>query len=676
VLNPQSQQQAQSDPVGDRGIVCDGRQVCREPATGLAFQVLPRSFANVYRNSRVDADEIAEANVPAFTPLYVFQTNHIDLSIPDAPKGWYQVARQEAGPTIGWMQASDVLEWRQALVVAYTHPGTPGEGRQRALMFKRKQHVMDLLAAEDPASRAVALYTDLEQGRIPAGVISKEPERFVDISRDFYLLPIVDYEQVDWNGDEVRVLQLASALPERRGADTLDDPKFLKAAMQKPSEVMDVTARELGIDLVFVMDMTRSMQPYIDRTRDAIADIAKRVVDSTVNEKVRFGLVGFRDDVRLTPALDFTSKDFTPELLDVSAFEALLQSEARAAEVSTVGFAEESFAGIDSALRANWRPGSLRIVVLVSDASSHPLEHAQNTTGKDEAMLQMEADDLQIHVIALHLHDGKHPDDHRLARQQYGVLASVRGNPDKSAMVSVNTEDIGGFQAAVEAIAGDITETIAHAQAGTLDERADRDSPAGAPSDVAADDPAGQARSAVRAVINAAMMEYLGRDVEVPKDIVAWTLDRDLTNPAVTSLDVRVLLNKRQLNDLILVIENIVGAMDASKISSKQFFTALREVAGQAIKDPDALLQASNLSQSGLLPAYIGALPYQSEILYLNDVMFASMTAEQRAHLESTLRAKLRAYRDIASDVDGWKSLYSGSAELDKVYPLRLDYLP
>lgn len=190
------------------------------------------------------------------------------------------------------------------------------------------------------------------------------------------------------------------------------------------------------------------------------------------------------------------------------------------------------------------------------------------------------------------------------------------------------------------------------------------------------DDPAGQARSAVRAVINAAMMEYLGRDVEAPKDIVAWTLDRDLTNPAIATLDVRVLLKKRQLNDLILALENILGAMDASRLSNKQFFTALREVSGQAMKDPDALLNAADLSQTGLLPAYISALPYRSDILHLSEAMFASMTAEQRAQLESTLHAKLRAYRDISSDVDGWKRLHADTDELEKVYPIRLDYLP
>lgn len=663
------------DPVPDdgSGIVCDSKRVCRERITGLPFQVLPRSFSNIYEHRSTDATRIVEANVPSFVPLFVFQVHDVDWSAPGGSQGWYRVGRYEAGPAMGWMRTDDVLEWRQPLVVAYTHPGPPGEGRQRALMFESKQQVLDLLAAEDAITRVIGIYAGLQQGRVAKGLISKEPERFVDISRDFYLLPIIDYEVLDRDGEELRVLQLASALPQRRGADTLQDADFLKASMRQPRELMDQAARELSIDLVFVMDMTRSMQPYIDRTRDAIAEIAKRAVDSGVGEKVRFGLVGFRDDVRLTPALEFTAKDFTPQLLDIAAFETLLRTEARAAKVSTVGFAEEAFAGIDTALRANWREDSLRMVVLVTDASSHPLGHAQNTTGKDARTLQLEADDQQVHIIALHLHDARHPGDHSLARQQYAVLAGVRGNPDQVAMVSVNTEDKVGFQSAVETIGRNIAQTIAQAQAGTLDDASD---PTSRPDSPSPDDPASQAKDAVRAVINAAMMEYLGRDAEAPKDFVAWTLDRDLTNLAINSLDVRVLLNKRQLNDLIVVLENILGAIDEASISNKQFFTALRELSGQAMKDPDALTNASDLSQAGLLPAYIESLPYHSDVLLLTDEMFAWMTAEQRARLQSTLRAKLRAYRDISSDVDGWQRLRADSSDLDQVYPLRLDYLP
>ncbi len=52
------------------------------------------------------------------------------------------------------------------------------------------------------------------------------------------------------------------------------------------------------------------------------------------------------------------------------------------------------------------------------------------------------------------------------------------------------------------------------------------------------------------------------------------------------------------------------------------------------------------------------------------------MTAEQRAALERSLSAKLQQYRDINEQVDGWVRLNDSDPDINKVYPLHLDYLP
>ena len=44
-------------------------------------------------------------------------------------------------------------------------------------------------------------------------MVSKEPERFVDIAKTFYLLPIVSWEQVELDGEDLRYLQIAAAVP-------------------------------------------------------------------------------------------------------------------------------------------------------------------------------------------------------------------------------------------------------------------------------------------------------------------------------------------------------------------------------------------------------------------------------------------------------------------------------
>jgi len=99
-------------------------------------------------------------------------------------------------------------------------------------------------------------------------------------------------------------------------------------------------------------------------------------------------------------------------------------------------------------------------------------------------------------------------------------------------------------------------------------------------------------------------------------------------------------------------------------------------VAGQAMKRPEDLGQASQLADTGLLPAFIQTLPYQSDILALNDEMFASMTTEQRSQLEWSILAKLEQYRAINEQVDAWFRMNDADADRAMVYPLHLDYLP
>jgi len=184
------------------------------------------------------------------------------------------------------------------------------------------------------------------------------------------------------------------------------------------------------------------------------------------------------------------------------------------------------------------------------------------------------------------------------------------------------------------------------------------------------------AKQATRDIASAGLVEYLGREVNPPKDIVVWTLDRDLTNPALRTLDVRVLINKRHLSELIVSLKQVLTAMDRAQMSQIQFFDALQNISGQTMKNPEAISQFKTVAESGLLPAFLKSLPYRSEILSLTAEMYASMTAEQRAALQRSLRAKLQQYRDINEQVDGWVKLNDTDPDIFKEYPLQLDNLP
>ena len=117
-------------------------------------------------------------------------------------------------------------------------------------------------------------------------------------------------------------------------------------------------------------------------------------------------------------------------------------------------------------------------------------------------------------------------------------------------------------------------------------------------------------------------------------------------------------------------------AMRKQQDDQIRLFEALQSVASTTMKNPDQISQAGRLAETGLLPRFIEALPYKSEVLSLTNDSYASLTADQRAALEIGLQAKLKQYRDINEQVDGWVKLNEDDPDAYKVYPLHLGYLP
>lgn len=646
--------------VSAQDIICDASAVCIEKDTQLPLRVLPRPFSNIYREKQADNASIAVANVPSFHPLYVFAREAVDLRDPANPKGWYRVGNTRTTPT-GWMQASDVLEWRQALLVSYTHPGGPIEGRQPVLMFRDFSVLEGIVDSFDMTGEAQALYRQIHEGEIPETIVSMEPQRFVDITRQFYILPILDWKQLRIEGDDARLLQIAAAIPRERGADTLQDEAYLVQASVARDESVGINLEDLLVDIVFVIDTTRSMQPFIDITRNAVQRVANRF-SGEIGERVRFGLVTFRDSLEVIPQLEYDTRNWTPNFVDSQTLAKLLTDDVKATRVGSLDYAEEVFAGVDVALRSNWRDDALRFMILIGDASSHPKGHKQNITGKDEVDLRREADDAQVHLTAIHLLEPRAAEDHPIAEAQFRHLSRIRGSRNESAYESIDFNDEGGFDALIDNVANGLIAQLSKTL-GVADQASETLTALAPP-------------ASVERLWEAALVEYLGKGANPPKDIIAWVLDRDLTNPADRSLDVRVLVTREQLSSLAQALDQVVQALMRAQVTQGQFFEALQSVSGQTMKRPDDIGQAARLADTGLLPTFIQTLPYRSDILSLSNEMFASMTAEQRSQLEWSILAKLEQYRAINEQVDAWFRLNDADADRDMVYPLHLDYLP
>ncbi len=654
-------------------IVCTEGKVCRQVATGLPLRGLPRALSTLYSVPDTSSPIIA-SNVKAFWPVYIFTRQDLDYSDPANPNGWYQVGTSVNDPW-GWMQAKDILEWKQALMVSYIHPGLGEERRNSVLMFKTKENLNDIVEADDREERAQTLYKglDAQPPRIDDTLISREPTRFVNIEEKFYMLPVIDFEEVDLFDDETRYLQIAAAVvgarSDEKNKDTLDNSAFLEQ-----SGAMETTkgtqAATLGFDIKFVMDMTSSMGPFIQRTKEAVQEVAQKVTQKDMNTEVNYGLIGYRDDLKKIPNLEFVVKNLTNGLVDAETFDQVI-STAQAAPMGSGDYQEEVFAGVKEGIESTWNDNAIKFIVLIGDASSHLANHPQSTTGMNDQQLRDLANTEKVFIIAVHLKEERAKSDHPLAQAQFSILATNPGS-DIPAYLEIAAEDHDSFETVAKNLADTLAKVLGDIRTGdtTILQKAETTTPI--------QDVEKQAVVVAQMVAANALIDYLGSVANPPKDIIAWVMDRDLTDPETQTLQVRVLLKKRELNDLIKALEDVLKAVKRSQLTSMQFFDALQGVVTQSTKGGGSitLQNAQKLADSDLLPSWINSLPYRSSILEMNNELFEGLSAEERSNLEYEIESKLQLYQEINENTDLWVALDERDASIDHVYPLPLSTLP
>ena len=244
------------------------------------------------------ADENAAdgSALPAFTRFYVYQNKG---------KRW-QVGPDDKGNNLGFIDESCQVPWKMQMAMVFTNSA----GRDRTLIFKKKSALEDLIDDPDIDTLASKLNESLKKGETPEGVISAEPENFIDYTKHFYLMPVLDYKETAFAADSNNdlMLQIASVSDGNGKAEYQDDERELK---------------EFKAAVVFVIDTTISMQPYIDRTKETIRKVVKSVCDEDLEESVHFGLVSFRSDLKTAPKLEYTTRVYVKpgEATSVKSFE-------------------------------------------------------------------------------------------------------------------------------------------------------------------------------------------------------------------------------------------------------------------------------------------------------------------------------------------------------------------
>lgn len=594
--------------------------------------------------------------VPVFSMFYVYER-----SPASAGGSWLKVGASADGSGLAFVKADDTVPWRHSIVAAFANP----TDRDRLLFFRTREGLVSAINAE-PAVLDKLRQSVADKASLPtdSALIAAEPATWVDPQKQFYLLPVLEAPTtVNRQGFKIRTVRVASVVRHDGAARSPVTPGTEEGITNFKSAV------------VFVIDATSSMQPYIERTRKAMEEVLRQAEQAKIAERIRFGLIAFQDDPAKTRGVEYLTKVFA-DPNDRLGRDEFLKAIAgvRATPNSTRAFAEDAYAALDRAARSlDWKRFGGRYLVFVTDASAREGNSPLASTRLATDQVRVELQEQGIATYVMHLKTSEGRKDHAVAEQQYRRLSNWPGRG--SLYFPVEAGDPAKFEADVKRLAHALVEQVKAPQALL------KAPPAGTPPPTRAATADGEALEAsTRAVGRAMVLAYLGREQATQANAMyeAWAADRDLRRPDTASLSIRVLLTKNQLSDLQTTLRRLVETGERQQIEGGNFFNQLRSVAVAMGRDPSRIAQgpARNLEEAGLMGEYLDGLPYRSDLMALDQNRWAELGVGGTQAVIDRLKSKIVLYQRFHDDVDRWVKLNDAAGDGDRVYPVPIDALP
>jgi serine/threonine-protein kinase PpkA len=624
------------------------QQAARQP---LLMEGRSALFQRVILRPGARLAERPDANAPA-QPTPGFGVFYVYARQGSGADAWLEIGAAQDGRTQGWVPAERTIDWKQTMVLAFNNPA----GRERAMFFREAETPRALwLNTRGGAAEATRL-REAARANTEGPVIALEPENFIDITRQFYLLPIISAQRVENEAaQEARLLEVISA-PAQAVSPPPADPDAL---------------RNYRGSVVFVVDTTISMGPYIDRTREALKRVVDRIRDTAVRDNFRFGMVAFRDHLGGNPRLEYVTRMVSlPDLAEAS--DAILPRLSQLAEAreSNEGFDEDSLAGIKLALdEVPWQQYGGRFIILVTDAGARDAKDPRGQTqmGPEEIRQLAQSEAKQVAIYTIHLKTPEGRNNHARAERQYREL--TRFGAAGELYYPINEGNMGQFGQTVDALTDALLAQVAAAVGRPI-------------AGIRAPQTAAERRISEQAeIVGTAMrLSYLGRATQqtAPDVVRSFVLDQELNpadpRPERRPLDVRVLLTRNQLSDLATTLRNIIQAQAAARLSPESFFERVRAAAAATARDPRRMAEFQRLG--GAFGEFLQDLPYQSQIMEFTQDEWNSMGAGRRTEIVNALEAKLRLYEEFNRQPSLWVSFDGGRNPGEAMYPVPLDALP
>jgi serine/threonine-protein kinase PpkA len=613
--------------------------------TDLYQRIITLPGAQLYDDQRV---QVGEGGLPVFQAYYLFERNS-----DAAGREWVHVGESASKPD-GWIPASETQEWNLMMVMRYA----PQSARARVLFFEenagdpdKPPHLLrEIVQAYDVEEQAKSLLNGIDADQRPKGIVAVEKE-LPPAESSSYLMPILKFEkglEFEQSPTQATLLKVAS----------------VNADESPPATGQSLAAAKNAI--VFVFDTTVSMKPYIEEARRFAAQIYRKLRDQGHQDRVTFGLVGYRGNMdgepqrsgdgakEGCPGLEYVfqvHQDLNPDDPPEMLLDSLMQMDV--ACVPTRDWSEDAVAGLLSAINdLDWETfgverGIVRWIFLVTDAGAlenSESEHPGYTIRETIAPL---ADQNGVAIWAMHLHtpEAVKANNIELAKQQYQIFGE-RYFPLKPK----GSEPVAEFRELLDTSADAVVKAF---DGFAKEQRIEKPEPP----------KRGQPLTAGDLFTNAifsAQQRYLGEAAgeTAPLFYKAWASDRDLAGDHGPALIPAVFMTKNQLSLLAQLLTKALENVWQGQTGPESFFDDIREISTRMVTDPER----EDLKMSELLPAYLQMLPYSSDFLRIDKKYWTESMGvlQQQENLEN-LRAKVNFYKEIYDDGTKWTA--SGDEE-------------
>jgi len=640
--------------VTEQGIAQQCKPLLIEGKKTLYQRVVTHPGAALFARAG-DPSSLLQRGITPFSILYVYERKTVDGT------PWLLVGPSVNCKTSGWLKGTRASDWLQSMTLVFTERA----GRKPVLFFSDLRSLERVGASADPGKRAMDLLADfvaIQSDKISRPdafpVLAIEPPEEA-VSRDrFYLMPIFKKVQ---RFEDVNFLQTASIDP---GSGRLPDDLGLKTA------------------IVFIIDTTISMAPYIDRTKEVVRKIYDSIEGAGLMDTVAFGLVAFRNSTQKTPGVEYVSRVLS-DLKDGhrrAEFEGVLAGMTEA-PISTHSFNEDAFAGLKTTLEElNWGPYQSRLAFLITDAGAIRNDDPYSSTGMNEREMADMAEAKGVKIFALHLRtpEGKILGNHSYAEKQYRSLTRHADPTIRDLYVPIDAgqaaRGVRSFGRVIEGVASQMVKLVQVTAAG------DRFALPDEAQAVSSDDVATIAERKAAILGYAMQLEFLGRkgDVGPPEVVTAWVSDMDLVRPDRPAFQTAVLLTKNQLSDLHQRLKVILDqAQRTKRTGARDFFQSILSAVAQTSRDPEQFSRRpdQNLCQLGFLGEFLDDLPCRSYVMSLTEEDWYRLSIGEQQAFVDDLESKIKRYQQYYDDVENWVG-FGKTDPGDMFYRVPLNMMP